>query len=183
MVQSVAIAVGVAVLVLRPLIGIDVGWTTTTVTLLFTALLVTGLVVPVPSGLVPVASPHRRAVPVWVPVLLLGVGVFLMARVAGAGHRPAPLTMRLIGLNSLAAVAEEALFRRLAYGALLVGGAAWAVAGSALLFGLVHVSVYGWRALPIDLAAGLLLSWQRLASGTWAVPAVTHVLADLLVVI
>jgi membrane protease YdiL (CAAX protease family) len=57
------------------------------------------------------------------------------------------------------------------------------VAGSALLFGLVHVTVYGWWALPIDLAAGLILSWQRLASGTWAIPAMTHVLADLLVVI
>jgi hypothetical protein len=37
--------------------------------------------------------------------------------------------------------------------------------------------------LPIDLAAGLVLSWQRWASGSWRVPAVTHVLANVLVVI
>jgi hypothetical protein len=183
MLQSVAIGCGVAILLLRPFFGVHVEWTTATLTLLFSALLLTGLVVPVPLGLAPVTSPHRPAVPVWVPVLLAGVGVFLVARLAGAGHRPGTLTMRIVGLNSLAAVAEEALFRRLADGALLAGGTAWAVAGSALLFGLVHVTVYGWWALPIDLAAGLLLSWQRLASGTWAVPAMTHIVADLLVVI
>jgi hypothetical protein len=182
MVQALVIAGGVAVLVLRPLIGIHVGWSTATVTVLFTVLLVTGLVVPVPLDS-PTVTSESQALPVWIPVLLIGVAVFLVARLAGAGHRPGPLTMRIVGLNSLAAVAEEALFRRLAYGALMAGGAAWAVAGSALLFGLVHVTVYGWWALPIDLAAGLLLSWQRLVSGTWAVPAVTHVLADFLVVI
>jgi Type II CAAX prenyl endopeptidase Rce1-like len=182
MVQSVVIGCGVAVLVLRPFIGVHVGWTTASVAALFAALLLAGLVVPVPLDGALLRS-ERRALPVWVPVLLIGAGIFVVARLAGAGHRPAPLTMRIVGLNSLAAVAEEALLRRLAYGALLVGGTTWAVAGSALLFGLVHVTVYGWWALPIDLAAGLLLSWQRLASGTWAVPAATHVLADLLVVI
>jgi hypothetical protein len=35
----------------------------------------------------------------------------------------------------------------------------------------------------VDLGAGLLLSWQRWASGTWAVPAATHVAANLLVVL
>jgi len=58
-----------------------------------------------------------------------------------------------------------------------------AVAGSAAAFALVHVTTYGVRVLPLDLAAGLLLSWQRAASGTWRVPALTHVLANLLAVI
>jgi hypothetical protein len=31
--------------------------------------------------------------------------------------------------------------------------------------------------------AGLVLGWQRWAAGTWTVPAVTHVLANLMVVI
>jgi len=52
-----------------------------------------------------------------------------------------------------------------------------------VLFAIVHVSVYGFAALPIDLAAGLLLSWQRDATGTWTVPAITHVIANALAVI
>ena len=63
------------------------------------------------------------------------------------------------------------------------GGVALAVGGSAVLFAIAHVTVYGWWVLPIDLAAGLVLGWQRWASGTWAVPAVTHVFANLLVVL
>ena len=55
--------------------------------------------------------------------------------------------------------------------------------GSALLFALVHVTVYGWWVLPIDLAAGLVLSWQRWATVSWTVPPVTHLLANLLVVL
>jgi hypothetical protein len=37
--------------------------------------------------------------------------------------------------------------------------------------------------LPLDLAAGLLLGWQRATTGSWAAPAVTHVVANLLVVL
>jgi membrane protease YdiL (CAAX protease family) len=177
--QVAAVAMGAAVLVLRPLISGRVGWTATTVAGLFTGLLAVSLAVPVPAP----GSGERRRPPVWLIVGLIGVATFALARLFGGGHAPAPLTARVIGLNSLAAVAEEALFRRLTYGALQAGGTAWAVGGSALLFGLVHVTVYGWWAFPVDLAAGLILSWQRLASGTWTVPAITHVLADLLVVI
>jgi membrane protease YdiL (CAAX protease family) len=115
-------------------------------------------------------------------VVALGIGAFAAGRLLG-GHSPSPATVRLVALNSLAAVAEEAFFRRLAYRALLPGGAAVAVAGSASLFALVHVTVYGFWVLPIDLAAGLVLSWQRWATGSWAAPALTHVLANVLVVI
>jgi membrane protease YdiL (CAAX protease family) len=86
-------------------------------------------------------------------------------------------------LDSFAAVAEEALFRLLLYGWLLRWGAAVAVAGSAVAFALVHVPTYGWAALPVDLGAGLVLSWQRWASGRWEVSAATHALANMLVVL
>lgn len=85
-------------------------------------------------------------------------------------------------MGTLAAVAEEAFFRRFVFGALAPGGAALALGGSAVLFAAVHVTVYGFWVLPIDLAAGLVLSWQRWASGSWGVPALTHVLANLMVV-
>jgi sodium transport system permease protein len=117
--------------------------------------------------------------------IVLGAGglVFVLGRVLSAGHAPAPATGLIIALNTLAAIAEEALFRRTAYAALLPAGPAAAVVGSAVLFGLAHVTVYGWWAFPLDVAAGLVLGWQRWASGTWTAPAVTHALADLLVVI
>jgi len=56
------------------------------------------------------------------------------------------------------------------------------VLGSATLFALVHLPAYGTAALPVDLGAGLLLSWQRFASGRWTVPAATHAVANLLAV-
>ena len=52
-----------------------------------------------------------------------------------------------------------------------------------MLFAAVHVTVYGLWVLPLDLAAGLLLGWQRQATGSWLVPAVTHAIANLLVVV
>jgi hypothetical protein len=45
------------------------------------------------------------------------------------------------------------------------------------------VPLHGTAALPVDLGAGLFLSWQRWASGTWAAPAATHALANLVVVL
>ena len=58
-----------------------------------------------------------------------------------------------------------------------------AIVGSTVLFAAVHVSIYGIWVLPLDLAAGLLLGWQRATTGSWAAPAITHVIANLLVVL
>jgi membrane protease YdiL (CAAX protease family) len=118
------------------------------------------------------------------PVLALGAGAFAVGRLLTVGSPAAhELSFLVVGLNTLAAVAEEAFFRRLVYGALLAAGPGAALAGSALLFAAVHVTVYGLWVLPLDLAAGLLFSWQRRVTGSWAVPAVTHAIANLLVVL
>ncbi len=82
-----------------------------------------------------------------------------------------------------AAIAEELFFRRFVYAMLLPAGAARAIGGTTVLFAVAHVTVYGWWVLPVDLAAGLILGWQRWASGTWTVPAITHIAANLLVVL
>jgi membrane protease YdiL (CAAX protease family) len=116
-------------------------------------------------------------------VLVLGVAAFAAGRLIGGGTAPASPTTTIVALNTLAAVAEEAFFRRLVYGALVASGPGYAIAGSAILFAAVHVTVYGAWVLPIDLAAGLLFGWQRWASGTWRVPALTHALANVLVVV
>jgi membrane protease YdiL (CAAX protease family) len=126
---------------------------------------------------------NRGGIRPWVVPLALGLGAFAAGRVLGGGHGPAVLSAHLVVLNSFAAVAEEAFFRRLWYRLLLPAGAQWAVAGSAALFAAVHLATYGPAVLPLDFAAGLVLAWQRWATDSWAVPAATHVVANLLVVI
>jgi membrane protease YdiL (CAAX protease family) len=118
----------------------------------------------------------------WKVPLLLG-----LVGVAGAAMVGGPVADRrvggvAVGLALGAAVAEEALFRRVLYERLLRFGVVAAVVGSAGVFALVHLPAYGVAAMPVDLGAALLLSWQRYASGRWTVPAVTHAVANLLAV-
>ena len=120
----------------------------------------------------------------------LGWGVPLalgLVAVVGAGVVGGPVADRrvggvAVGLALVAAVAEEALFRRVLYERLLRFGVVAAVGGSAVVFALVHLPAYGLAAMPVDLGAALLLGWQRYASGRWTVPAVTHAVANLLAV-
>jgi membrane protease YdiL (CAAX protease family) len=81
---------------------------------------------------------------------------------------------------SLVAVAEEMLLR----GALYDAVARWrgndlAVLVTALAFALLHVPVYGWHVLPLDLAVGLGLGALRLLTGGITAPVVAHLGADL----
>jgi len=135
----------------------------------------------VASLLVPAAPGRRRRHP--------GGGRLVgHAGQAGAPHPPRhpgpiPVGPGAIPLSLLAAVAEEALFRRAAYGALEPAGAVVAIGVTSLLFALIHVPLYGVAAFPVDLGAGLLFGWQRWASGTWTTSAGTHAAANLLAVI
>jgi Type II CAAX prenyl endopeptidase Rce1-like len=139
----------------------------------FAAILVMSLLVPVARG---VARIHP------VTVTLVGLSGVGLATLAAGRPVAAPLGTSALPLALLAAVAEEALFRRAAYGWLARSGPAIAVVGSALLFAAVHLPLYGVAAFPVDLGAGLLMSWQRWASGTWTVPAATHAAANVLAV-
>jgi membrane protease YdiL (CAAX protease family) len=170
---TAATIAGCVALAARPLI---IG-STADVVLLFALLLAVGTLWPLPA---------RYSATTWhqiAPAIGVGVVAFGLGRVIGGGHPPIPFAAKLIALNSLAAVAEEAFFRRLVFGALERHGAAVAISGSTVLFALVHVTVYGWWVLPLDLAAGAVFSWQRWATGRWSVPAVTHVIANVLVVL
>jgi membrane protease YdiL (CAAX protease family) len=82
-----------------------------------------------------------------------------------------------------AAIAEELFFRRLVYGTLAAWHPIVAVVGSAVLFALIHVPLYGAAVFWVDLGAGLLFSWQRWASGDWRAPAATHAVANILAVV
>ncbi len=136
-----------------------------------------------------VAPPRVKAPRVAPPVLsaraALAAGLVAVAAVAllAGPSPPVPAGRTALVLGLLAAAAEEALFRGALYGWLERWGAPLAVGASACLFALVHVPSYGLAALPVDLGAGLLLGWQRWASGHWTVPAATHAAANLLAVI
>ena len=116
-------------------------------------------------------------------VLAIGLVTIALAAVVAGTPVPLPVAAWTLPLSLLAAVAEEALFRRVAYGQLLRWGALVAVVGAAVLFAIVHVPLYGVAALPVDLGAGLVFGWQRWASGTWTVPAATHAAANLVAVL
>lgn len=120
---------------------------------------------------------------VWCAAVALGIVAFAIARGAlGGSLIPAP-DAALVGSAVAVAVAEEAFFRRLVYATLLRWGVAIALAGSSCAFAIVHVTFWGWRAVPVDLAAGILLGWQRWVTGSWTAAAVTHAAANVLMLL
>jgi membrane protease YdiL (CAAX protease family) len=165
---------GCALLLARPAL-FGLGPPALVVAVLFTGLLLLALAAPVPRA---VGSGSSRV------MLVLGAGVaaFAIGRVIAGGHAPA-FTWGFVALNTLAAIAEEALFRRVLYAALVPVGAVFAIVGGAVLFALVHITIYGMWVLPLDIAAGVLFGWQRWATDRWSVPAATHAAANVFVVI
>jgi membrane protease YdiL (CAAX protease family) len=133
------------------------------------------------SLLVPIARSPRRLHPA-VALAIGGLAIGGASVVAGPAV-PFPAAAWTLPLSLLAAVAEEALFRRVAYAQLARWGPVVAVVGAAALFAVVHVPLYGLAALPVDLGAGLVFGWQRWATGSWTVPAATHGLANVVAVL
>lgn len=172
-VSAVPAVAGLVALLARPWFlpaGVDVAWRV----VFFCALGAVGVAWPLVSSGAPAARSAALG------ALGLGTLGFLAGRaLVDMPVRPSALGLA-IALNALAAVAEETFFRRYLYGLLAPFGTALAVAVSAAAFAVAHVTVWGWWVLPLDLAAGLILSWQRAASGRWSVPAATHVLANTL---
>lgn len=184
---SVAIAVGgIATVLLRAGLGGGVAGTTA-LAVTYVALTLTVATGPAVRSTAPALD--ARALPM---AITLAVGVLAVAGarlVGGAGVSP-PASVVPVGLSLLAAVGEEAFFRGFVFR--LVQGAhpgpptartVTAVLTTAVLFAIVHVPAYGVRAFPVDLAAGALFGWQRATSGSWAAPAATHALANVLAVI
>jgi membrane protease YdiL (CAAX protease family) len=174
------VAGGLAFLLVRPTLG-GLPFAVPLLAAGYLALVAGALAVRETAGSASTAGPPGAPLG-WAVPLALG-----LVAVAGAGVVAGPAPDRraggtAAGLALLAAVAEETLFRRLLYGRLLRFGVVAAVLGSAVVFALVHLPAYGLAAMPVDLGAALLLSWQRYASGRWTVPAVTHAVANLLAV-
>ena len=121
-----------------------------------------------------------------VVVGIAGAELLVAAWATAAPHIPLAAAQHLgpllvwTPLVALVAVAEEIALRGALFGALLeAAGAPMAVAMTSIVFALMHVPLYGWGAVPRDLAVGVLLGGLRLLSGGVTAPAIAHVLADL----
>jgi len=80
----------------------------------------------------------------------------------------------------LVATAEELVLRGALFDAIDDSlGVTVAVIVTAVLFAVMHVPLYGWHVVPLDLGVGLWLAGLRLASGGVAAPAIAHTVADL----
>lgn len=80
---------------------------------------------------------------------------------------------------AVVATAEELFLRGSLYDAVAARhGELVAIGVGAIAFALLHVPLYGWHVVPLDLAVGIVLGELRRETGTAAAPAVTHVGAD-----
>ncbi len=81
---------------------------------------------------------------------------------------------------ALVAVAEELVLRGVLYDAVCQRhGARAAIAVTTIAFALLHVPIYGWHVLLLDLAAGYLFGILRASTGSVTAPAIAHTIADL----
>jgi membrane protease YdiL (CAAX protease family) len=145
------------------------------------------------SGLRP-SRPHRASIAVGVAGGAVLVALPLLTHPGGPYIRlgqAAPLPL-WAAVTVLVATAEEAFLRGALFDAarsLPPRGARSDTASpsrllvaalvSSVAFALLHVPLYGWHVVPLDLAVGLWLSGLRLVTGGIAAPAIAHVVADL----
>lgn len=101
-------------------------------------------------------------------------------RTPGGALDPAHLPLWASVVTAVA-IAEEVFLRGALWDALDTrpGRDVVALVVTTLAFGLLHVPFYGLEALPLDLAAGLLLGGLRMLTHHWTAPAVAHTVADL----
>lgn len=136
--------------------------------------------------LLAMAAAARTAVPVSWRAVGVGLAGAALLSVPVALLRGSAPVHGVSGFGSWAVVvavvatAEEVFLRGALYDAVLAARSERAaLAVGAVAFALLHVPLYGWHVVPLDLAVGVLLGELRRTSGTPAAPAVTHVGADL----
>lgn len=129
-------------------------------------------------------SPNAIAAGVVVGLGLVAIG-FAAPALAGAAHaiglgRPSAAFVPWAAVTVLVAAAEEAVLRGVLFDRIRsAGGLLAAVLVTAIAFALLHVPLYGWHVVPLDLAVGLALGGLRVATGGILAPAVAHAVADL----
>lgn len=127
--------------------------------------------------------PHTRVSPGVLAIGLAGAAALVVPALLAHGladQQPGGSYLRWSAAVVAVAGAEEAFLRGALFDALnRWRGRDVAVVGAAVAFALLHVPLYGWRAVPVDFAVGLVLGALRLLTGTWVAPAVAHIGADL----
>ncbi len=111
---------------------------------------------------------------------LAGLAVVPHLGHTGPSLAPASAFLPWASITILVATAEELVLR----GALFVAvrrqaGVAAAIALTSVAFALIHVPLYGWHVVPLDLGVGIWLGGLRLVGRGVAAPAVAHIVADL----
>lgn len=139
-----------------------------------------------------------RPAPIRPGAVLIGMaGAVALVGLAIGASRLAGLPLQVVPraefgpwalITIIVASAEELVLRGALFDAVeaAAGAAGDGLAGlvTAILvtsvgFALIHVPLYGWHVVPLDLGVGVLLAGLRLSSGSVAAPAIAHVVADL----
>jgi membrane protease YdiL (CAAX protease family) len=108
-----------------------------------------------------------------------GAAIGGLALVPGLG-RPAAPFVPWVAITVVVASAEEALLRGRLFDAVQhAGGVVAAVIVTTAAFALMHVPLYGWHVVPLDLAVGVALGGLRLATRNVVAPTAAHAVADL----
>jgi membrane protease YdiL (CAAX protease family) len=116
---------------------------------------------------------------VLVAVVATGAAIGGSTFVPGIG-RPATAFLPWAAITVLVASGEEVLLRGRIFDVLRrAGGVLPAIVVTTVAFALMHVPLYGWHVVPLDLAVGLAFAGLRLATGRVIAPASAHALADL----
>ena len=114
-----------------------------------------------------------------VGIVIVGSALAGATILPGTG-RPAAPFLPWAAITILVASAEESLLRGRFFNVVRrAGGVIPAVLITTVAFALMHVPLYGWHVVPLDLAVGLGFAGLRLATGGVTAPAVAHALADL----
>jgi membrane protease YdiL (CAAX protease family) len=113
-----------------------------------------------------------------------GALLFLLAVLTHSGGlpslAPAAAFAPWAAVTVLVATAEELVLRGALFDELDRSvGVIGAVLVTSVVFALMHVPLYGWHVVPLDLGVGLWLAGLRLASGGVVAPITAHVIADL----
>ena len=94
--------------------------------------------------------------------------------------QPAASFLPWAAVTVLVATAEEVVLRGVLFHALdEASGTSIALAATSVAFALLHVPLYGWHVVPLDLGVGLCLGGLRVLTGGVAAPAIAHAVADL----
>jgi membrane protease YdiL (CAAX protease family) len=128
----------------------------------------------------------ERPAAISVPIGLVGgavlVALALLARAQTPGPSLAPAAAFLpwASITVVVATAEELILRGVLFGAIRrQWGLGVAVAITTVAFALMHVPLYGWHVVPLDIGVGIWLAGLRLLNRGVAAPAIAHTVADL----